>query len=213
MLRSSLFVSISFLLIPLIGQAGATIEGHVDLPKAPTAAVMNQRYEVITNGGVVSINPPLAVVYLEGNFPATDTPKTEQMAQRNFTFLPAVLAIRTGTRVEFPNEDNAYHNIFSYSPPKRFDLGRYRTDERPVPSEVFDKPGLVTLRCDIHEHMRAIILVLDTPHFVLSDTAGNFRLTDLPPGRYTLKAWLNSKTTLEHAVEIQADSTLRSDFP
>lgn len=209
----SLFVLSALLLIPSSGRAGAIVEGHVDLPKTHTAAVMNQRYEVITNGGIVSINPPVAVVYLEGNFPPPDTPRTEQMAQRNFTFFPAVLPIQTGTRVEFPNEDNAYHNIFSYSPAKRFDLGRYRPDERPVPSEVFDKPGLVTLRCDIHEHMRAIILVLDTPHFVLSDTAGNFRLTDLPPGHYKLKAWLNSKTTLEHTVEIQADSIQRSDFP
>ena len=67
---------------------------------------------------------------------------------------------------------------------KRFDLGRYRPDERPIPSQVFDRPGLVTLRCDIHEHMRALILVLDTPHFVVTGEDGRFRLADVPAGRY-----------------------------
>ena len=63
--------------------------------------------------------------------------------------------MQTGTRVEFPNLDDTYHSVYSYSPAKRFDLGRYRRDERPIPWVLFDKPGLITLRCDIHEHMRA----------------------------------------------------------
>jgi len=73
-------------------------------------------------------------------------------------------------------------------------------------------PGLVTLRCEIHEHMRAVVLVLNTPHFVITDTEGRFRLSGLPVGRYTLKAWLNSKTTLERPVEL-TDTVLRVDFP
>jgi hypothetical protein len=77
---------------------------------------------------------------------------------------------------------------------------------------VFDVPGLVTLRCEIHEHMRAVVLVLDTPHFVITDPEGNFRLGGLPPGRYVLKAWMNSKTTLERPVEL-TDSVMRVDFP
>ena len=136
-----------------------------------------------------------------------------QMIQRDLTFAPSLLPIRRGTKVEFPNEDEAYHNIFSYSAPKRFDLGRYRADERPVPFQVFDNPGLVTLRCDVHEHMRALILVLDTPHFVLTDPAGNFRLTGIPPGRYVLKAWINSKTTLEQPVELATDAVAQLNFP
>lgn len=174
---------------------------------------MNQRYEVIANAGVISIDPPLAVVYLEGAFAGEDQEQVEEIRQRNYTFIPSVLPIRRGTRVEFPNDDKTYHNIFSYSPAKRFDLGRYRADERPIPSEVFDKPGLVTLRCDIHEHMRAIILVLDTPFFVLTDRDGNFRLTGLPAGEYVLKAWLNSKTTLQRTVSIPEEGAQRIDFP
>src|SRR5436309_10057486 len=80
----------------------------------------------------------------------------KQMNQKDFAFVPPLLPVQTGTAVEFPNLDDTYHNIFSYSPTKRFDLGRYRPEERPIPSVLFDVPGLVTLRCDIHEHMRGL---------------------------------------------------------
>ena len=135
------------------------------------------------------------------------------MAQKNFAFVPALLPIEVGTRVEFPNLDDTYHNIFSYSPAKRFDLGRYRSDERPLPSVLFDTAGLVVLRCDIHEHMRGLILVLDTPYWVLTDPAGHYRLTGLPPGHHTLKVWLDSRTTLSCSVDLDPDTTLRADFP
>jgi hypothetical protein len=75
------------------------------------------------------------------------------------------------------------------------------------PSQVFDKPGLATLRCDIHEHMRGLILVLATPHFAKTDGEGRFRLGGLPAGRYKLKAWLDSKTTLERPVTLPASGT------
>ena len=191
----------------------AVIEGRVPLPKTHSAPVMNKRYEIVSTGGVVAPNPPVAVVYLEGSFPPASPPRIQQIVQTNFTFVPALLPVQVGTKVEFPNLDNTFHNIFSYSPPKRFDLGRYRPDERPIPAQVFDKPGLVTLRCDIHEHMRGLILVLETPHFVTSDTGGRFRLGGLPAGRYTLKAWLSSKTTLERPVELKSGETLQVEFP
>jgi plastocyanin len=194
-------------------RAQAVIEGRVELPKAHSAPVINKRYEIVTKGGVVAPNPPVAVVYLEGSFPPPLASPVQQVIQTNFTFVPALLPVRLGSKVEFPNLDNTFHNIFSLSPPKRFDLGRYRPEERPIPSQVFDKPGLVTLRCDIHEHMRGLILVLDTPYFVISDTDGRFRLSDLPPGRYTLKAWLSSKTTLEVPVELPTNATLHVNFP
>ena len=202
-------------LLCAIGHGGAaTIEGRVTLPKARSTPVVNQRYEVVAKAGVLSTNPPLAVVYLEGSFPAPAAPPLAQVKQKDLTFIPSLLPIQVGTRVEFPNLDDTYHNIFSFSPPKRFDLGRYRSDERPVPSLVFDVPGLVTLRCDIHEHMRALILVLATPHFVITAADGTFRLTGLPAGRFTLKAWIDSKTTREQIVVVpDGDGLLRADFP
>jgi hypothetical protein len=135
------------------------------------------------------------------------------MSQKNLAFTTPLLPVRKGTKVEFPNLDDTYHNIFSFSPLKRFDLGRYTKDARPIPAQVFDRAGLVTLRCDIHEHMRGLILVLDSPHFVKTDAKGEFKLAGVPPGRYTLKAWLSSKTTLERPVEVKAGGTLRADFP
>jgi hypothetical protein len=79
--------------------------------------------------------------------------------------------------------------------------------------QTFDQPGLVVLHCDIHEHMRGAILVLDTPHFTKSDTEGRYKLTGLPSGQYTLKAWVSSKTTLEKTVELKKGEALHVDFP
>jgi len=172
-------------LLPGLARGEASVEGVVTLPPSRAAPVMNQRYEIISEGGTLSTSPPLAVVYLEGAFPRPADPPTRQVAQKDF----------------------------SYSPSKRFDLGRYRADERPIPAEVFDVPGLVVLRCDIHEHMRGLILVLDTPHFVVTEPSGRYRLGGLPAGHYTLKVWLTSRTTLERPVDLPDGATLHVDFP
>ncbi len=212
-LRGLLWFNAVFSIMPVALFAGAVVEGRVELPKSYTAPVQAKRYEIVTKGGVLSTQPPLAIVYLEGAFPNPASLPTKQVAQKDLTFVPALLPIRVGTKVEFPNLDDTYHNIFSYSPAKRFDLGRYRPDERPVPAQVFDKPGLVTLRCDIHEHMRGLILVLSTPYFAMTDTDGHFRLSGLPAGHYTLKAWIDSRTTREKPIELRNGQTLRVDFP
>jgi plastocyanin len=197
--------------ISLFGSA--VVEGKVALPAShgPSAVVV-RRYRIVTNGGTLATQPPLAVVYLQGSFPGRKHPATRQMAQKNLAFLPPLLPIEVGTQVKFPNFDYTYHSVFSYSPTKRFDLGRYRSDERPIPSETFDKPGLVVLRCDIHEHMRGLILVLDTPYFVITNAKGRFRLSGLPAGHFVLKAWIDSRTTREHPVELKNGETLHVDF-
>ena len=213
----SLRRTLSFILafVPAgVAFAQAAVEGRVMLPKTHSAPVVNQRYEIVTKGGVIATSPPLAVVYLEGAFPPPPVPPLRQIAQKDLTFIPTLLPVQAGTRVEFPNFDDTYHNIFSFSPAKRFDLGRYRTEEKPVPSVVFDRPGLVTLRCDIHEHMRALVLVLPTPHFVITDAGGRYRLGGLPPGRHLVRAWIDSKTTTAaHPVELRDGETVHVDFP
>jgi plastocyanin len=212
-LRGFLWFNAVFSIMPVALLASAVVEGRVELPKSHTAPVQAKRYEIVTKGGVLSTQPPLAVVYLDGAFPKPGSLPTKQVAQKDLTFVPALLPVPAGTKVEFPSFDDTYHNIFSYSPAKRFDLGRYRPDERPIPTQVFDKPGLVTLRCDIHEHMRGLILVLNTPYFVMTDTDGHFRLSGLPAGHYTLKAWIDSRTTREKPVELKNGQTLHVDFP
>jgi plastocyanin len=212
-LRCFLFSTAMGLLLSELSLAQAVIEGRVELAKERSAPVMNKRYEIVAKGGVLATKPPLAVIYLEGSFPKRNSTQLKQMSQKDLTFIPALLPVQLGTKVEFPNLDDTYHNIFSFSPAKRFDLGRYRSDETPIPSVMFDAAGLVTVRCDIHEHMRALILVLDTPYFVMTDAVGRYRLDGLPAGRYTLRAWLSSKTTLARPVQLTSRSTLNVNFP
>src|SRR5437667_11958309 len=118
-----------FFFVPATLLASAALEGRVELPKSRAAPVQAKRYEIVTKAVVLSTQPPLAVVYLDGNFPRPASLPVKEVAQKDLTFVPALLPIEVGTRVEFPNLDDTYHNIFSYSPTKRFDLGRYRPEE------------------------------------------------------------------------------------
>src|SRR5881275_3705821 len=201
--RGLLWLNAVFPILPIALLASGAVEGRVALPKSHSAPVQAKRYEIVTKGGVLSTQPPLAVVYLDGAFPRPASLPTKEVAQKDLTFIPALLPIEAGTKVQFPNLDDQYHNIFSYSPAKRFDLGRYRPEERPIPSVTFDQPGLVILRCDIHEHMRGLILVLNTPYFVMTNTDGRFRLAGVPAGDYTLKAWIDSRTTRQKPVQLK----------
>ena len=101
--------------------------------------------------------------------------------------------------------------MFSYSKTKRFDLGRYRKDEKP-PVITFDRAGIVRLACEIHEHMEGVILVVDTPYFQKTDADGTFRLEGLPAGRFVLKAWVSEKQMHERPVELVPGARLRVDF-
>jgi plastocyanin len=212
-LRRLILFDAIFVLLPISVFADAVVEGRVQLPESHVSPVMAKRYEIVTTGNVLKTEPPLAVVYLEGSFAKPNSSITKQVGQKDLAFIPALLPVRVGTKIEFPNFDDTYHSVFSYSPAKRFDLGRYRPDERPIPSKVFDTLGLVTLRCDIHEHMRGLILVLDTPYFVTTDKDGRFRLSGLPSGHYLLKAWIDSKTTREQPVDLKDGATVHVDFP
>lgn len=109
------------------------------------------------------------------------------MDQRNETFIPHVVAITTGTTVDFPNSDRIYHNVFSLSKPARFDLGRYAVGRSK--SIRFDRPGIVRVFCDIHSHMNAFILVFSHPYFSLTDAEGRYRLANVPTGAYNVMAW------------------------
>lgn len=194
----------------ITARAGGVIEGIVNVSAAARAAAQpNARYH--NNVMPDPPDPTTAVVYLEGNFPAPAEKEVLRLEQKRFQFKPALLPVRLGTTVEFPNLDDDYHNVFSLSRPKRFDLGKYRKDEKPA-VQVFDKPGAIRLFCEIHEHMRATILVLDTPYFARTDKEGKYRLENLPPGSYKLKAWLDEKMIWEKPVEVEEGKTVKIDF-
>jgi plastocyanin len=196
---------------PAFGQA--VIEGSVTLPKPVAGPALTQRYQSKGDSKSELPEPPVAAVYLEGTFPNVRPPtNTVQVAQKNMQFKPGLLVVQKGTRVEFPNQDDFYHNVFSYSKSKPFDLGRYLKDEKPA-AQIFDQPGIVKLYCEIHEHMRANILVVDTPHFVRTDAEGKFRLDNLPAGNFVLKVWLSEKHVLEKPVSLKDGETFKVDFP
>lgn len=147
--------------------------------------------------------PENIVVYLT-KAPATDLDLSKAkfvMDQRNLEFLPNVLPVPVGSTIVFPNNDQVDHNVFSMSRTKKFNLGSYKPgDSRTV---VFDKPGIVELRCDVHAEMAAYILVMKNPYYAVTDKKGNYRipdaaylqqtglkgLPDLAPGKYAVKTW------------------------
>jgi plastocyanin len=127
------------------------------------------------------------------------------MDQRNLMFVPGAMVVQTGTSVDFPNSDQVRHQVYSFSPAKPFQLALYAGKAHaPV---VFDKPGLVTLGCNIHDSMLGYIYVTDSPWYGHTGADGTLQLRDLTPGEYTVRAWhprLN-----ESAPELQAHLTLR----
>ena len=115
------------------------------------------------------------------------TPKLRVVEQRDKQFSPRVLAIPPGSTVSFPNFDGVYHNVFSISPTKPFDVGLYKDgDTRELK---FEKPGIVRLGCNIHARMASYILVIDAPAYVVVEGTKEFNFRSLAPGKYKVRAW------------------------
>jgi len=128
-----------------------------------------------------------AVVTLQGPAGGAAAPGKAVMDQQEMRFVPSVLAVRTGTAVIFPNRDDIRHQVYSFSPAKRFELRLYQgTPSEPV---LFDKPGLVVLGCNIHDWMVGYIYVTDDPWFAVSDAQGKVRFDNLPAGDYRATLW------------------------
>lgn len=109
------------------------------------------------------------------------------MDQRNKKFIPRVLPVLAGTTVEFPNSDNTWHNVYSKSEAKEFDLGLYPAGE--TRSVAFDKPGVVRILCNVHPDMEGYVVVKDHPYFTASDQRGSYRLNSVPLGQHRLEIW------------------------
>jgi plastocyanin len=152
-------------------------------------------------------------VYLEeAPLAAFDAPPPgrARLDQRNETFVPYVLAVTAGSTVDFPNNDRIYHNVFSLSKAKRFDLGRYpRGQSRSVR---FDRPGVVRVFCEIHSHMSAFILVFAHRYFAVTDAEGRYRIEGVPAGSYTLAVWNDGEVRARREVRVGAGDTVDRDF-
>ncbi len=146
------------------------------------------------------------VVYLTdvpGTFkPSENRPKIDQ---KNLIFMPHVLPLVVGTTVEFANNDNVKHNIYSPSKAKKFNLGTYGSDI--IKQETFDKEGEVALACNVHAEMSAYIVVLSNPYFSKTENDGKFTIGNIPPGQYTLKTWHEKKRPYEQKITVEAGKT------
>jgi plastocyanin len=119
--------------------------------------------------------------------PMPDVTRHFRLLQKDKQFEPHLLVVPVGAKIDFPNHDPFFHNVFSLYEGKRFDLGLYESgSNRAV---VFDRPGVSYIFCNIHPHMAAIVIALDTPYFTSSGPSGRVTIPNVPPGKYTLHVW------------------------
>lgn len=153
------------------------------------------------------------VVYLE-SLTSPRAPPGEPgllaIRQRDEAFQPHVLPVLVGSTVRFPNEDPFFHNVFSLSRARQFDLGRF--PQGAAKGVVFDRPGLVQVFCHIHSDMSAIVLVRDNPYFSVPDARGRFAIDGIPPGEYRVVAWHERVHPFSAPVRIEAGQATAVEF-
>jgi hypothetical protein len=217
---------ISFWCTEVKGQSmetGGTIRGTVKVPLTDdfTSDMLRGRALMRYHGHETHSDEPVplytlsekAVVYVEsagGLTRFTPPPEHPSLDQHQMMFRPLVLPVCAGTTVDFPNSDNLYHNVFSYSQPKEFDLGRYPKGHSK--SVTFSKAGIVNVYCDIHTYMYATILVLDNPYFTTPADDGSYEITGVPPGTYQVGYWYGRKKVSSSQVVVRAGQATVVNF-
>ena len=155
---------------------------------------LKARVQLTRNGHHVA-NASQAVVWLTPVGTPVDPPQQKaseipQLVQKNKAFHPSLLVIPVGGKVEFPNHDPFFHNVFSLFEGKRFDLGLYESGTTRFVQ--FDKPGISFIFCNIHTQMSAVVIALATPYYAISDARGDLSIPNVPPGRYELQVFHSS---------------------
>lgn len=159
------------------------------------------------------------VIYIDGKLPGAassatnlQTVSTERsVKQEKANFSPHVMPVLAGTTVEWPNNDEIFHNVFSDSEAKPFDLDLYKGNP-PEKRVTFDKPGKVDVYCSIHANMSCIVLVLENPFFATSGPDGKYIIHNVPAGTYKLKAWHERLPADTREITVPADGTVNADF-
>lgn len=191
----------------------ASLSGHVEFRGAVRApSYQNDFYSYHPPSSAARRpNPLRAIIYLQGDNlqPSSESPPAI-IDQRDEMFVPHILAVQQGTQVDFRNSDAIYHNVFSFSKTKRLDLGRYPKGRSR--SVVFDRLGVVRVFCEIHSHMSAFVLVLPHSYFATTDATGNYRIPNVPPGRYDLVVWSDSFRTIRREVRLRSRGATEINF-
>jgi plastocyanin len=157
---------------------------------------------------VVYVDEPLNAVV-----PETQRDRVVKTTQRDANFDPHVLPVVVGTTVRWPNEDDIFHNVFSMSDAKEFDLGYYKKEK--VPEVRFDRAGRVDVFCAIHTKMHCIILVVPNPFYAMADEKGRFTIKNVPAGTYKVRAWherLPSQTNQTKEIVVPAEGEAKVEF-
>ncbi len=195
-------VDMRLILLAIVSVAGAiSLQGG-------TALAATQPDHKITGRAEVSGRPAAdVVVWLDapGAPRAAEYPRLV-LEQRNMQFTPRVMAARVGSTIELPNNDRVFHNVFSFNHGKPFDLGLY-----PVGATkriTLDRPAVNRLYCNIHPHMAAYIVAVDTPYFATSNKAGEFTISGVPPGEFTYHAWRSGGDTRDGTVTVGGNAPL-----
>lgn len=190
-----------------VAQTGR-IEGHIVVNRRPARRQARQ-YQ-----GTTAARPPQGLptlVYLKGAIPGSALSRNmPSMAQQDTTFTPGFLAVALGGEVTFPNQDPFFHNVFSYSPAARFDLGRYPQGE--AKEVVFDTPGVVKVFCEVHESMRSLILVTENRFYAEAAVDGSFVLEGVPAGIWTIVGWDADHGVSEETVTVTDGGVTRVEL-
>lgn len=136
---------------------------------------------------------------------------TRHVVQKGAQFDPHVVPVVVGTVVEWPNYDQIYHNVFSISEAKQFDLDLYKGNP-PEKRVTFDKPGRVDVFCSIHANMHCVVLVIENPYFAVTDSRGHYSITNVPPGTYKLKAWHERMPPQIKEIQVPENGDVKTDF-
>jgi plastocyanin len=194
-------------------QAG-TVSGSIDLPDRPTSTAPADLYgkycgdcgathEPVSGYAVVCLRETEGVVSQENRPVVT-------MDQNGTRFVPRILPVQVGDRVRFLNSDPVFHNVFSLSPAKKFDLGRYPKGGSKIVT--FDRAGVIQVFCDIHAEMVGFVVVVDSPYYTSIDLAGKYSIPHVPGGEYEVLVWSEGMTQFASVGEVKVPASGSTEF-